>query len=354
MCRAAGIPARGAWSAWSTREQLGGFGPHMWNEVYVNGRWVAIDAAFDQSEVDATHLKLSDDQPRRRGPVRGVPARAEGLRQDQDRTDRSALRCRRGFAVAVCGSTPCGSVTSRLRGERAHGVLPDVPGDIARTDPARRLASRASWPRRACAQASVRRRPLPAPRRSPRRVPEVAILQALASNPATAPYTLPHRSKDGQDRPVRQGRDEAGPRHRHPDVAITCGSIDDRIVIDTAEVHRAAIDPARSHRRRATFHGYGRMRLDLASRRCSDLTIPRRCSAGSTTRSTASSRPLDQLSARGGAACGQRTRRSVRAHPCSTRTRRSARPRPGRAATPAPCPQPQPRATSDREAARSR
>jgi hypothetical protein len=40
-------------------ENLGGFGPHMWNEVYVNRRWVAIDAAYDQSEVDATHLKLS-------------------------------------------------------------------------------------------------------------------------------------------------------------------------------------------------------------------------------------------------------------------------------------------------------
>jgi hypothetical protein len=27
--------------------------------VYVNGRWVAIDSAFKQSSVDATHLKLS-------------------------------------------------------------------------------------------------------------------------------------------------------------------------------------------------------------------------------------------------------------------------------------------------------
>ena len=32
----------------------------MWNEVYVNRRWVAIDAAFDQTSVDATHLKLAD------------------------------------------------------------------------------------------------------------------------------------------------------------------------------------------------------------------------------------------------------------------------------------------------------
>ena len=32
----------------------------MWNEVYVNRRWVAIDSAFDQSEVDAVHLKFDD------------------------------------------------------------------------------------------------------------------------------------------------------------------------------------------------------------------------------------------------------------------------------------------------------
>jgi hypothetical protein len=32
----------------------------MWNEVYVNGRWTAVDATFDQTEVDAAHLKFSD------------------------------------------------------------------------------------------------------------------------------------------------------------------------------------------------------------------------------------------------------------------------------------------------------
>lgn len=58
MCRAAGIPSRCVVGL-VYAEKLGGFGPHMWNEVYVNGRWVAIDAAYDQSDVDATHLKLS-------------------------------------------------------------------------------------------------------------------------------------------------------------------------------------------------------------------------------------------------------------------------------------------------------
>ena len=58
MCRAAGIPSRCVVGL-VYAPSLGGFGPHMWNEVFVNDRWVALDAAFDQSEVDATHLKLA-------------------------------------------------------------------------------------------------------------------------------------------------------------------------------------------------------------------------------------------------------------------------------------------------------
>ena len=59
MCRAAGIPCRvvvGLLYGNSPR----GFGFHMWNEVYVNDRWVAIDSAWDQSSVDAVHIKLSE------------------------------------------------------------------------------------------------------------------------------------------------------------------------------------------------------------------------------------------------------------------------------------------------------
>lgn len=59
MCRAAGIPARTAVGLVYV-DSLGGFGFHMWNEVYVNRRWVAVDATFRQSEVDATHIKLGD------------------------------------------------------------------------------------------------------------------------------------------------------------------------------------------------------------------------------------------------------------------------------------------------------
>lgn len=59
MCRAENVPARVVVGLIYV-EGLGGFGFHMWNEVYVNRRWVAVDATFDQDEVDAVHIKLSD------------------------------------------------------------------------------------------------------------------------------------------------------------------------------------------------------------------------------------------------------------------------------------------------------
>ncbi len=59
MCRAVGVPARVVIGL-VYADHLGGFGYHMWNEVYVSRRWVAIDASFDQTSVDAVHIKLSD------------------------------------------------------------------------------------------------------------------------------------------------------------------------------------------------------------------------------------------------------------------------------------------------------
>jgi transglutaminase-like putative cysteine protease len=59
MCRAAGVPARVVIGL-IYAENLGGFGFHMWNEVHVNGRWVALDATFDESAVDAVHIKLAE------------------------------------------------------------------------------------------------------------------------------------------------------------------------------------------------------------------------------------------------------------------------------------------------------
>ncbi len=63
MSRAAGIPSRlavGLLYVDNTKQKLQGFGYHVWHEVYVNQRWVALDASWDQSVVDATHIKLAD------------------------------------------------------------------------------------------------------------------------------------------------------------------------------------------------------------------------------------------------------------------------------------------------------
>ena len=63
MSRSQGIPARvavGLIYVDDAKFPTKGFGFHMWHEVYVNQRWVALDSSFDQSSVDATHIKLSE------------------------------------------------------------------------------------------------------------------------------------------------------------------------------------------------------------------------------------------------------------------------------------------------------
>jgi hypothetical protein len=60
MCRAAGIPAKVVIGLVYEPDHLRGFGYHMWNEVYVNQRWVAVDSSWDQSAVDAVHIKLTE------------------------------------------------------------------------------------------------------------------------------------------------------------------------------------------------------------------------------------------------------------------------------------------------------
>jgi Transglutaminase-like superfamily len=59
MCRAVGIPARVVIGLIYV-DKLDGFGFHMWNEVSINQRWVALDPSWDQTTVDAVHIKLSD------------------------------------------------------------------------------------------------------------------------------------------------------------------------------------------------------------------------------------------------------------------------------------------------------
>jgi hypothetical protein len=59
MCRAVGIPSRVVVGLVYVDRQ-GAFGYHMWDEVYVNQRWVAIDPSWKQETVDATHIKISE------------------------------------------------------------------------------------------------------------------------------------------------------------------------------------------------------------------------------------------------------------------------------------------------------
>jgi Transglutaminase-like superfamily len=59
MCRASGIPARVVVGlVYVDRHQ--GFGYHMWDEVYINQRWIALDPTWDETAVDAGHIKLSE------------------------------------------------------------------------------------------------------------------------------------------------------------------------------------------------------------------------------------------------------------------------------------------------------
>lgn len=59
LARAAGIPSRCVIGLiYSDRWQ--GFLPHTWNEVYIDGRWLAVDPIFGQTEVDALHIKMDD------------------------------------------------------------------------------------------------------------------------------------------------------------------------------------------------------------------------------------------------------------------------------------------------------
>jgi len=63
MCRAVGIPSRvavGLVYVNDPKQDLKGFGYHMWIEVYVNQRWIALDPTWDQSDVDPTHIKLTE------------------------------------------------------------------------------------------------------------------------------------------------------------------------------------------------------------------------------------------------------------------------------------------------------
>jgi len=58
LARARGIPARAAMGLVYMQGKHS-FGYHMWDEVYVDGRWVPIDATLGQGGIGAAHLELA-------------------------------------------------------------------------------------------------------------------------------------------------------------------------------------------------------------------------------------------------------------------------------------------------------
>lgn len=64
VCRAVGIPARAAMGYM----YLGGiFGGHVWVEVWINGKWYAIDGVMGIGRVDPTHITFSDSSLKQGG-----------------------------------------------------------------------------------------------------------------------------------------------------------------------------------------------------------------------------------------------------------------------------------------------
>jgi hypothetical protein len=59
VCRSRGIPARIAIGL-VYHPPLQGFAYHMWNEVWINDRWIPLDATLGLGGIGAAHLKIAD------------------------------------------------------------------------------------------------------------------------------------------------------------------------------------------------------------------------------------------------------------------------------------------------------
>lgn len=62
LARAAGIPTREVSGLVYVGDDYKAFGGHAWNEVVLDGVWVPIDATFNQTDIDATHLSFGSEQ----------------------------------------------------------------------------------------------------------------------------------------------------------------------------------------------------------------------------------------------------------------------------------------------------
>ena len=62
LARAGQIPARTVYGLAYRDGPNPVFMYHAWNELYVDNRWIAVDPTWNQTEIDATHIPLSDQQ----------------------------------------------------------------------------------------------------------------------------------------------------------------------------------------------------------------------------------------------------------------------------------------------------
>ncbi len=62
LARAAGLPAKTVYGLAYRDGSEPSFVFHAWNEVYVDGRWIAVDPTWNQTTIDASHVPLSDTQ----------------------------------------------------------------------------------------------------------------------------------------------------------------------------------------------------------------------------------------------------------------------------------------------------
>ncbi|MBN1772306.1 MAG: transglutaminase domain-containing protein [Deltaproteobacteria bacterium] len=58
LARAAGLPARQVSGLIYVGDELGFFGWHAWTQITIDGRWVAVDASWNEPTADAAHLLL--------------------------------------------------------------------------------------------------------------------------------------------------------------------------------------------------------------------------------------------------------------------------------------------------------
>lgn len=59
MCRVKKIPSRVV-VGFVYAERLEAFGGHMWTEVFINGKWIPLDATLGMGGIGAAHIKLAD------------------------------------------------------------------------------------------------------------------------------------------------------------------------------------------------------------------------------------------------------------------------------------------------------